>query len=64
MGSVYSIHGDKRRTHRVLVWKPEGRRTLGKLTHRWEENIIINPREIGWRGTDWINRAQERDKST
>jgi hypothetical protein len=26
-------------THRVLVWKPEGKRPLGKPRRRWVDNI-------------------------
>jgi hypothetical protein len=33
-----------------LVGNPEGKRPLGRLIHRWEDNIIIDLREIGWEG--------------
>jgi hypothetical protein len=26
--------------YRVLVWKPDGKRPLGRPRHRWENNII------------------------
>jgi hypothetical protein len=29
---------------------------------RWEDNININIREIGWGGMDWIDLAQDRDR--
>ena len=32
--------GQKRGVYRVLVGKPEGKRPLGRLRHRWEDNII------------------------
>jgi hypothetical protein len=34
--------------YRVLVGKPEGRRPLGRRTHRWENNIKIDLRKMGW----------------
>jgi hypothetical protein len=44
------------------VGKPEGRRPLGRPRRRWEDNIKIDLREVGWRGMDWINLAQDRDR--
>jgi hypothetical protein len=35
----------------------EGRRTLGRPRRRWEENIIMDLREVGWRartGSIWL----------
>jgi hypothetical protein len=36
--------------HRVLVGKPEERRPPGRLRRRWEENIKMDLREVGWGG--------------
>jgi hypothetical protein len=58
---------EKRRgAYRVSVKKPEGRRPLGTLRHRWENNIKMDLREVGWGGggIDWINLAQDRDRWT
>jgi hypothetical protein len=41
--------GEERGVHRVLVGKPEGKRTLGRPRRRWEDNIKMNPQE-GWSG--------------
>jgi hypothetical protein len=30
---------DRRHAYRILVGKPEGRRPLGRLRRRWEDNI-------------------------
>jgi hypothetical protein len=30
------------------VGKPEGKRPLGRPRHRWEYNIRMDIREIGW----------------
>jgi hypothetical protein len=39
----------RRGAHRVLVAKREGRRPFGRLRHRWEDNIKMDLREVGWR---------------
>jgi hypothetical protein len=33
---------------RILVGRPEGRRTLGRPRHRWDDNIKMNLQEVGW----------------
>jgi hypothetical protein len=38
--------------YRVLVRKPEGRRPLGRLRRRWEDNIKMDLRKVGWGGMD------------
>jgi hypothetical protein len=43
------------------VGKPEGKRPLGRPRRRWEYNIRMDVREIGWGGMDWIDLAQDRD---
>jgi hypothetical protein len=45
-----------------LAGKPEEKRTLGRPRLRWEDNIKVNLREIGWVGMDWIDLAQDRDR--
>jgi hypothetical protein len=40
--------GERRGAYRVLVGKPEGRRPLGRPRHRWEDNIKMYLREVGW----------------
>jgi hypothetical protein len=54
--------GEKRNAYRILVGKPEGKRLLGRPRHRWEDNIRMDLREIGWGGMDWIGLAQDRDQ--
>jgi hypothetical protein len=34
--------GEKRGVHRVLVEKPEGKWPLGRLRHRWKNNINMD----------------------
>jgi hypothetical protein len=38
---------------------PEGKRPLRRPRRRWVDNIIMDLREIGWDGMDWINLAQD-----
>jgi hypothetical protein len=52
--------GEKRNVYRILVGKPEGRRPLGRPRCRWEDNIKMDLREIGWGAMDWIDLAQDR----
>jgi len=47
--------------HRVVVWKPEGKRPLGRPRRRWEDNINMDLREVGG-GGDWMELAQDRDR--
>ncbi|KAJ4441302.1 hypothetical protein ANN_11156 [Periplaneta americana] len=35
--------------------------TLGRPRRRWEDNIKMDLREVGYDDTDWINLAQDRD---
>jgi hypothetical protein len=46
----------------ILVGRPEGRRPLGRPRHRWEDNIKMDLREIGFGDVDWIHLAQDRDR--
>jgi hypothetical protein len=44
----------------ILAGKPERKRPLGRPRHRWLD-IIINLRETGWEGVDWIHLAEDRN---
>ncbi|KAJ4445601.1 hypothetical protein ANN_12283 [Periplaneta americana] len=54
--------GESRNAYRVLVGRPEGKRSLGRPRRRWEDNIEMDLREVGYDGRDWINLAQDRDQ--
>jgi hypothetical protein len=42
------------------VRKHEGKRPLGRLRHRWEDNIKMDLQEVGCGGMDWIDLGQDR----
>ena len=42
--------GERRVVYRALVGKPEERRPLERPERRWEDNIKMDLREVGWRG--------------
>jgi hypothetical protein len=54
--------GEKRNAYRILVANPKENRSLGRPRRRWEDNIKMNLRAIGWNGMDWIDLAQDRDQ--
>jgi hypothetical protein len=54
--------GETRNAYRILVEKKEGKRQIGRPRRRWEDNIEMDLREIGWVGIDWIELAQDRDQ--
>jgi hypothetical protein len=49
--------GQNRNASRILVGKSEGR-----PRGRWEDNIKMDLREIGWGGMEWIDLALDRDQ--
>ena len=53
--------GQQINAHNILVGKSEGKRHLGKLRCRWEDNIKDH-REAGWGGMGWIGLDQDRNQ--
>ena len=55
--------GEGRGVHRVLVGKPEGKRTLGRPRCRCEYKIKMDLQEVGGGGDgDWMDLAQDRNR--
>jgi hypothetical protein len=54
--------GEVRGAYNILVGRPEGRRPLGKPRRRWEDNIKMDLREIGFGDVDWIHWTQDRER--
>ena len=44
--------GERTGVNRILVGKPEGKRSLGRLRCRLEDNIIMDLQGIGWEGVN------------
>jgi hypothetical protein len=57
-----ALMGEVRDAYKILVGRPEGRRPLGRPSRRWEDNIEIVLREIGFGDVDWIHCAQDRNR--
>jgi hypothetical protein len=53
--------GEVRGAYNILVGRPEGRRPLGRPRRRWEDNMKMDLREIGFGDVDWIYLARDRD---
>jgi hypothetical protein len=49
--------GERRDVYRVLMGKPEGKRTLGRSRRRWGINIKTDLQGEGCEGTNWIYPA-------
>jgi hypothetical protein len=54
--------GEGRGAYRILVGRTEGRRPLGRPRRRWEDNIKMDRKEVGWEVLEWIDMAQDRDR--
>jgi hypothetical protein len=62
IGRACSTYGENRNAYRILAGKPDGKRPLGRPRCRWENNIKMDLKEVGWDGMDWIDLAQDRDR--
>jgi hypothetical protein len=60
-GHVASME-EVRGVYKVLVGKPEGKRPLGRLRRRLEDNIKMDLQELGRGFGDWMELAQDRDR--
>jgi hypothetical protein len=56
-----STHGRKN-MHTKFWWEAvKEKDPIGGSKHRWEDNIKIDLKEIGWQDVDWIYLVQNRD---
>ena len=51
-----------RGVHKVLVGKPEGKRSLERPRRRWKDNIKMDVQEVGRGSGDWMELAQDGDR--
>ena len=62
MGGACGTMEEGKGVHKVLVGKPEGKRPSGRPRRRWEDNIKMDL-EVGRGCGDWMELAQDRDRS-
>ena len=48
----------------VLVWKPQGNRSLGGPECRWKDNITMDLTEICWKALICLRRGGSRGGSS
>jgi hypothetical protein len=51
------MNGRDKKCMKYLVGKPKGKRPLIRPRHRWEDNIRMELKEVGWEGVDWMHLA-------
>ena len=49
---------NRRGTYRVLVGRPDRKRSLQTSRHRWVNNIKMDLEEMGGGGMDWVALSQ------
>jgi hypothetical protein len=52
--------GPTKNAYDILVAKSEGMKPLGRPRCRWDDNIRMDPREMGWEYMDWMDVEQWR----
>jgi hypothetical protein len=58
VSNVLSVDG-MRNSYRSLFGEPERNRQLRELSRRWENNIKMDLKEVGFEGVDCIHVFQE-----
>jgi hypothetical protein len=49
----------KRNTYGILIEKQEEKRLLGRPRHKYDGNIKMDIKEIGWEDVDWVDFTQD-----
>ena len=62
MGWECGTFWERQDSYKIMVGKPEGKRSLGRLKCRQEDNIKTDFQEVGWKSVDWIDVAQKCEK--
>ena len=52
---------ESRRTFKMLTGKPTGKRSLGRPSRSWKDNIRMYLKEIGINAKSSVDLAQDRD---
>ena len=61
MDRACNTYGWRRDAQRILVGKPERKRSLGRPRHRWED-VRIDLQDVGCVGMNWIDLAEDSDR--
>ena len=60
VGGSCSTYEGEENIYRVLVGKPEGKKTVGRPSRRWEHNIKVGLKVTGWGwGVNYLFLAQD-----
>ena len=62
MGGHVAHVAERRGVYRVLVGKSEVKRPLETPRCRWDVSIMMDLKEMGCGGMDWIEMAQDRER--
>jgi hypothetical protein len=54
--------GEVRCAYKILIRKPEGKRSLKRPRHIWKDNIGMDLRKVGYKVANWISLDQDRDQ--
>jgi hypothetical protein len=63
MAGYVACKGEMIKAHKILVWKYQRKRYLGRSRCMWEDNIKTNLWQIGYKRVDWIKVAQYRSSA-
>ena len=50
-----------RSAFKILIGKSRGKRPLGRLRRRWEDNIRMDLKEMGVNTRNWVNSALDKN---
>jgi hypothetical protein len=59
---VKAISGRNEKFIQDFGRKSEGKRPFGIQRRRWENNIRMDLRDIGWEGVNWVHLVQDKDQ--
>jgi len=57
MGRTYRTDVIDEKRIQYFGWKVEVKRWLGRIRRRWEDDIKMDLRDIGWLVVDWMHLA-------
>ena len=61
MDGYIAIMEKGRSAFKISTGKPASKRPLGRPWRRWEDNIRMDPKELGINMRNWVDLPQDRD---